>query len=222
MQYDLKASCNGVIEIFKKAESRYSGEAEVLQELETVFIIYKNPTADKIFNLNKKRFTNLVNISRDDFSGTKEITWKTVGGRNYDLDQRDCIVLWDDSKFLFFTFNNLENKDYIIFRFEPSEFKLVIDSKISFLFEGGKILNFIITHKPYKQVKKYHETKLQLSVDELESFTASVKFTICLKIGCQTNFISVFLLMLYLFWQKLNYNMKVKPPGSTLLFSMLF
>ena len=41
--------------------------------------------------------------------------------------------------------------------------------------------------------------------------TASTKLTICLKIGCPTNFISVFLLMLYDVWSKT----KIQHEGET-------
>ena len=47
---------------------------------------------------------------------------------------------------------------------------------------------------------------------------ASNKFITCLKIGCPTKFITVFLLMLCLFSQKQTYNIGVKLSGSNPVF----
>jgi len=70
---------------------------------------------------------------------------------------------------------SIDSKDYIVFRFAIKDYNLIVGSKISFLFEGGEILEFYITLKPYKHSKnawgQVYETRLQLTTNELEILT---------------------------------------------------
>jgi len=176
---EIIADSDGVIEIFKHASNDYLNPA-FLDEKEKVFTIYRNADKQKIMELKNKRFENIPLIKVDDFSGTKEIKWENVAGRNpfklYDAKIYDSFIFSSEDNNLnklIFTLNNIDNKDFIVFKYSTKDYKLTIGSKISFLFQNGEILEFEITTKPHKHTEHTHwgnifETRVQLTTQELE------------------------------------------------------
>ncbi|RLD72314.1 MAG: hypothetical protein DRJ02_09465 [Bacteroidetes bacterium] len=175
----IEALADGVLEIFKYSSNSVLYPA-FLTENEKVCTIYKDADKQKILELKNKRFRNIPIVKPDYFSGTKEIKWESVAGRkksdSYDTGIYDSFIFFtDDNNWdkLIFTFNNLDNKDFIIFKYPTKDYKLTVGSKISFLFESGEILEFEITNKPHKHSEHsdwghIFETRVQLIAEELE------------------------------------------------------
>jgi len=176
---NLYSEADGVIEICKDA-SGYYGEKEYLKEGDVIFKIYKEPFEEKKIELKNKRFYNIPQILIDDFKKSKVIKWSSVAGetKKYEYDSKiyDSIILKDEKrKKLFFTFNNIENKDYILFKSAIKEFKLNPGTKILFLFSNEEILTFEIINKSYKYSESsdwgnIFENKIAITLNELELF----------------------------------------------------
>ncbi|MBA7552220.1 hypothetical protein ES705_44775 [subsurface metagenome] len=152
-----------------------------IKDREKLFCIHKDADEQKVLELKNKRFENIPLIKTDDFSGTKEIKWESVAGRkksySYDTDIYDSLIFFsDDNNYnkLIFTLNNIENKDYIVFKYPTKDYKLTVEAKISFLFDNGEILQFEITTKPHKHSEHINwghifETRVQLTTQEIET-----------------------------------------------------
>ncbi len=144
---------------------------------EKIFSIHKKISENKKLELVEKRFKSIPLIDVDEFTGTKEIKWKSIAGK-YEDKLNDCFKLQsnDTNKYLLlFTFNNIESKDYIIFRYFPKEYNLSVGTKVSFLFECGEIIDFEIISKPYKYshldgIGNVFESKVQIIEAELNMF----------------------------------------------------
>jgi hypothetical protein len=145
---------DGLLEILKEASTDIL-YPDYINEGEKTFRIYKEPFEEKLLELKNKRFQNIPLIIEDKFSGLKEIKWERVAGRQlagyFGSGFYDSLIFFDGdrSNKLFFTLNNIENKDFIAFRYPTKNYKLTVGSKISFLFTDGEILQFEITNKPY-------------------------------------------------------------------------
>ena len=176
---NLYSGADGIIEILKPAH-KYGQTKELLKEGEGIFIIHKEPFEEKKIELKNKRFYNIPQILIDDFTKSKVIKWSSVDGRtkesNYDSKIYDSIILKDEKwNKLFFTFNNIGNKDYILFKSAIKEFKLNPGTKISFLFSNEEISTFEIINKSYKHSESsdwgnIFENKIAVTLNELELF----------------------------------------------------
>lgn len=176
---NIESPDEGYLEIFKQSPTVNS--KIYLYDDEIVFSIHKEIDKKLTNELRSKRFENIPIIETDDFNGTKEIKWEIVAGQRpenwYDKDILDSFrFLSDDGEYykLLFTLNNLENKDFIVFRFPRKEYNLSVYSKVSFLFGNGTIHEFEINNKPYKHSNHtdwgyIFETKVQLKINELET-----------------------------------------------------
>jgi len=170
---------NGYLEIFKQSPTL--SNKNYLQDNEEVFSIHREIDKIKTIELRDKKFENIPIIKTNDFIGTKEIKWEIVAGQRqknwYDKDILDSFkFLSDDTDYniLLFTLNNLENKDFIVFKFPTKEYNLKVGSKVSFLFENGEIHEFEINTKPHKHSEHIYwghifETRVQLKIEELET-----------------------------------------------------
>jgi len=175
-----KADVAGVLEIFKQSSNEILNP-NFIKDREKLFCIHKDADEQKVLELKNKRFENIPLIKTDDFSGTKEIKWESVAGRkksySYDTDIYDSLIFFsDDNNYnkLIFTLNNIENKDYIVFKYPTKDYKLTVGAKISFLFDNGEILQFEITTKPHKHSEHINwghifETRVQLTTQEIET-----------------------------------------------------
>lgn len=176
---NLYSDADGIIEILKDAHKNGQTK-EFLKEGENIFIVHKEPFEEKKIELKNKRFYNTPQIIIDDFSKTKEIKWSSVNGRTkesyYDTEIYDSIILEGEKwNMLFFTFNNIGNKDYILFKSAIKKFKINPGTKISFLFSNEEISTFEIINKSYKHSESsfrgnIFENKIAITLYELELF----------------------------------------------------
>lgn len=175
----IDAPTDGVIEFYKYA-SKDILNPTFLEENDKVFTIYKDGGEQKVIELKNKRFKNIPIVKSDEFLGTKEIKWESVAGQkksfSYDPDIYDSFMFFSDEnqeKFMV-TLNNIDNKDYIVFKYPTREYKLTIGAKISFLFENKEIIYFEIINKPYKYSEHIYwghiyEIRVPLTTQELET-----------------------------------------------------
>ena len=176
------AENDGYLEILKDSGSETENH---ITDREKLLIIHPKLSNSKAEELRIKRFTNIPDISIDDFKGTKEIKWISVAGQkkkySYDSDIYDSFIFFsNDNNYdkLIFTLNNIDNKDFIIFKYPSKDYKLIVGSKISLLFDNGNIIELEITIKPHKNSTHINwgtifETKVQLTIQELEILKTS-------------------------------------------------
>lgn len=174
---NILSNADGIIETYRASHNVGYKDKEFLKEGDIVFIVHKDSIEEKRDELRNIRFENIPLIDNDAFSKSKTIKWESVAGvkkrSQYDLTICDSITLKYNR--LFFTFNNIENKDYILFKSAIKEFKIGIGTKISFLFSNGEIINFEIINKPYKYSSSYdwgniYECKIPITLTELDLF----------------------------------------------------
>jgi len=152
-----------------------------LNQNELVYIIHKD---DK--NRIKRKFVNTPDIKTDDFTGKKIIKWKQVGN-NDGYSEGITSTSLDNKTSLTFSFNNSDEKDFIIFQFYSKEIMLSKDDVVSFLFTDNKIIDFRIDSSSYKAshpyIEKLFENKVQITDDELQTFETNqfLKWKISLK-----------------------------------------
>ena len=168
------ANKNGYLEILKDIGDE--SENHII-DCEKIFIIHTELTEE----LKEKLFHNIPNIYIDEFRGSKELKWLSVGGKkkkySYDSEIYDSLILYSDDNTrsrLLFSLNNIENKDYIVFKYSTKNYKITIGSVISFLFENGEILDFEISLVPYKYSEHIFETRVRLTTKEIETLENQV------------------------------------------------
>jgi hypothetical protein len=177
---NLYSGADGIIEILKMEYSFISKQKEFLKEGDIIFKIHKEPFIEKQKELRNKRFSNIPFVLIDEFTSSKTIKWTSVAGQTktneYDSKIYDSIILKDEqSNRLFFTFNNIANKDYILFKSAIRELNLNPGMKISLLFSSGEILTYEIINKSYIYMKNSYwgtivENKMAITFDELMLF----------------------------------------------------
>ncbi len=110
-------------------------------------------------------------ITVDPFTNRKTIKWSMLS------DWRDFIYTKsiDENVCLSFTFNHIDGENYLVFQILPVDFILSKGDKIYFLFDNGKVLEFILTNKSFKVRKPWgaidwYESKVTISGDNLRAF----------------------------------------------------
>ena len=152
-----------------------------LNQNDLVYIIHEND-AKRI----DRKFINTADIKLDDFTNKKIIKWRQVGNNNGYSEGITSISNNNKTTFTF-TFNCLEDKDFIIFQFYSKEMMLSKGDVISFLFTDNRIIDFPINGVSYKathpHIEKLFENKVQITLDELQQFeeTEFLKWKITLK-----------------------------------------
>jgi len=136
-----------------------------------LFYIHENDQ-DRI----NRKFVNEFLITSDPFTNSKNIGYfcKSI----YFRKSRRFIVSpsLNKKEFLQFSLNNIGGKDYIVFRINPLELVLSKDDSISFLFENEQVIEFKLSHVPYKVLDddyyetNYYETKVTITDNELLAF----------------------------------------------------
>lgn len=172
---------DGLLEILKKPSNYLLASTDpnnIMKEGESIFKSYREPYEEKLLEIKNKRFRNTPLIKKDIFSGLTEIKWESVAiglWEGYYKGIYDSIFFVDENKEkrIFFTLNNIGNKDFIVFRYPTKDYKLTVGSKISFLFSNDEIHQFEIINKPYKHSEDYSwghifETSVQLTIEELK------------------------------------------------------
>ena len=139
-----------------------------LNQNNLVYIIHEND-ANRI----NRKFINTADTKLDDFTNKKIIKWKQVGNNNGYSEGITSIS--NDNKITFtFTFNNLDDNDFIVFQFYSKEMMLSKGDVISFLFTDNRIIDFPINGVSYKathpHIEKLFENKVQITLNELHHF----------------------------------------------------
>jgi len=177
---DVNANKDGILEIFKQSPTE--SNENLIVDKEKLFAIHNSVDNKKAQELKNKKFENIPKIEIDEFSGTKQLKWESISGRkknySYDTDLYDCIITksFDDNfDKLMFALNNIDGKDYIIFKYPTKNYKLKIRDSISFLFENGQIIQYEIENLPYKSFDDtswgiIYETKVQMTFSEINIF----------------------------------------------------
>ena len=174
----LYATTDGYLEIFKQIPT--DNNESFLVDKERIFSIHKEINQQKAAELRGKHFENVPLIITDDFLGTKIIKWEVVAGRRNEellfkgiFDSFLFFAKNDNLDILFFTINNINCKDYAVFKYPTKKYKLTVGSIISLLFDNGEIIKLKILTKPYKysDVSDWghiFEVKVPLTTKELE------------------------------------------------------
>ncbi len=139
-----------------------------LEQNELIYIIH-NKDEDRI----KRKFINIPDIKFDEFTKKKIIRWSHVGEKDWRENGIKSQSL-DKNISLTFTFNNEDEKDYIIFNFFSKQIMLAKDDIISFLFEDDRVVNFKLNTNSYKVPNFYSEiifeNKILIMDEELICF----------------------------------------------------
>ncbi|MFV5693142.1 GIY-YIG nuclease family protein [Flavobacterium sp. LT1R49] len=153
------AEKEGYIEIVKKIRTESYSQAEnKISHYELIYVIRDEETHNIWVN---DKFKNIPEVIVDDFTRNKTIRWEIGRIKTKSLD---------DTINLDFSFNNINNKDYIVFNFITSDLKLRKDDNVSFLFEDGRIISFKINNPSYKINQYWSENKAQITDDEIFHF----------------------------------------------------
>lgn len=162
------AEKEGYLESVKKikTESYYQKENKI-SHYELIYII-RDEDAHYIW-VNDK-FKNTPDVIIDGFTGNKNIKWKTVGCNEKVKKTGIQTKSLDDTIIFDFSFNNIDNKDYVVFNFIAKDLKLKKDDTVSFLFENGRIINFKINNPSYKIDEYRFENKVQITDEEISCF----------------------------------------------------
>lgn len=188
---NILAEIEGFIEIFKPSSSDIY-RSDYLEENDLVYKIYKNVSPHKLNKLKEKRHKSYPIITKDAFSNKVNIEWAYIGGQggkpNKFLDQKEevkdffCLpVEGNISARLCFSFINIQNSDFIVFRYPIKYFKFKLNTIVSFMFQNGAIINFKIINKPYKHSDNrekgiLYEFKIPLTTNEINIFkTQNIK-----------------------------------------------
>jgi hypothetical protein len=132
------------------------------------------------------KYINSPKITFDEFTNKKSIQWKMVA-MNSGYSTGITSYSNDNSITFTFTFNNFDNKDFIVFQFSSKEIMLSKGDTISFLFSDNKIIDFTIDTVSYKishpNIDKQFENKLQITLEELHHFEINkfIKWKITIK-----------------------------------------
>ncbi|MDY7396341.1 GIY-YIG nuclease family protein [Aureibaculum sp. 2210JD6-5] len=169
--YILNSISDGYIEHIKKVDNEFKHSSGIIEQNEHIYTLYKTKT---------EKYYNKSIIEKDDFTNTKTIKWEVIGGLERPFNVKDynpiagiqSISITGES--LFFAFQNINGKDFIVFNYFSHEFKLFKGDKISFLFDNEIIINFLIkerTKKLKSNWKLLNEIKIPISIEELETFS---------------------------------------------------
>jgi len=187
--FKLKSNSEGIIDILSEKINPIFYSVDGLKQRQPTYITYKNNE----IRYNQKYFNEPL-IQHDEFDGNTILQWNIVGGYTspYGVKGQNpiggIICKSSNSKDLIFSFENHQNKDYIVFYFFNKEYKLRNGDLISFLFENQTRLDFEISEYSNKagySWEKLFSTKCILSLDELKTFSSEKisKWRITFKSG---------------------------------------
>lgn len=176
----IKSSKTGILEI-KKVKDEIINSNDIIYKIHfDDFYSEKLETDKKQRKLEQeiKIIESLINtpkIDIDVFNNKKSVFWDYVGGERSSAVKTRSI---DDKIHFYFTFNHINDKNYIVFLTKPSQIVLSKGDEISFLFESKSIINFTITENSYKSTKhisvtsndKIFENKILITNEELKTF----------------------------------------------------
>lgn len=178
----IKSSKAGILEI-KKLKGEIINSKEIINKVhfddfytKKLDVIEKQQKKEEEINIIKS-LVNKPIIDIDVFTNQKNILWQYIGGN---LSSAIKTRSSDNKIQFYFSFNHLNEKNYIIFLTKSNQLILSKEDKISFLFENNKIINFIINENSYKSTKeislntnnKIFESKVLITNEELKIFQA--------------------------------------------------
>lgn len=177
-----KSKVNGFIEQMDKSPNI------VFVKNKNLYKIYRCEDDFDKFLINFKVFENKPEIIIDQFSKTKNISWKSVSSNS--PFSNGVKLLSNDNRVVinlrFFYYNNC---DYIAFEFYPKELKLQRNDSIEILFQRGKQVKYLVNKRIVSTENIYgvriFQFKSKLSISELDLFGSeqivSLKITQYLK-----------------------------------------
>lgn len=122
-----------------------------------------------------KSLVNKPIIDIDVFTNQKNVLWQYIGGdRSSAVKTRSL----DNKIQFYFSFNHINDKNYMVFLTKPNQLVLSKEDKISFLFENNEIIDFVINENSYRSTKeislitsdKVFESKVLITSEELKIF----------------------------------------------------
>ncbi len=169
----IQENSDGVIEIIKEIGDENNN---LLIDNE---VIYRLKHVNK--NVLDAKLNNKPIIEFDDFKKKKILKWLKVGGNSfYDSYINGFITTISEDQslsILFFTFQNIDGLDYLIFSHSNKDFMLEKNDKIEFLFDNNEIVEYVLSDKSIfvkntydDSLKKLYENKTLLTNDELGHF----------------------------------------------------
>lgn len=124
----------------------------------------------------EQRFINKPNLIIDDFTNTTIIKWHRVSSRfeiSHGIKTKSDNFITD----FLFSFNYIDNNDYIVFHFDPKQIKPKQFDKVLFLFENGEQIQFELTENTVSSKNRLNEKILEykglITKTELELFANS-------------------------------------------------
>ena len=121
-----------------------------------------------------KIYVNVPNIIIDEFNNSKTIEWHSVSSR---LPITSGIISKSDNGIidLSFSFNYIQANDYLIFHFNPKQIQPKQNDKISFLFNNGNQIEFVLSNNPIAIKNRLNEKVLEykslITKSELDLFS---------------------------------------------------
>src|SRR5690606_7825783 len=167
----------------QKLHTNYSKKEGFLHQKQSLIIssLKKNDlmyiVRDTDYQRIEERFENLPNIVFDEFNDSTNINWYNVSGFKM---YPGIITKSDDfnTDFLF-SFNFINNSDYIIFHFNPKQIRPKQFDQVNFLFYDGEQIQFELSSNPVQSKNRISENILEyksiITKTELELF-ATINF----------------------------------------------
>lgn len=163
----IKSSKSGILEIRKAND-------EIINSNEIIYIVHFDDTyTKKLADIKEQNFKKLAIIEKqkkenqeierlksiinrpsieiDVFTKKKNISWACIGGNISSAIKTRSL----DSKIeVYFTFNHINDKNYIVFLTKANHLALSKGDEISFLFDGNRVINFVINENSYKSTNE--------------------------------------------------------------------
>lgn len=164
---------------FKRQEHiNYSKKEGFIHRPEKLYSLTKDDLLYIIRETDEQRieecFENISNIIIDEFTNSTIINWYSVSA----FYRQGIITKSDDfnTDFLF-SFNFINDSDYIVFHFNPKQIRPKQFDKVSFLFEEGKQIHFELATNPIPSKNSNNENILEyksiITNSELNLFATS-------------------------------------------------
>lgn len=155
------------------------GFIHIIEPKKVVFI-YANELAYIIRDTDEKRieqrFVNKPNVIIDESTNSTIIKWHRVSSWSeisHGIKTKSDNFITD----FLFSFNFIENNDYIVFHFDPKQIRPKKFDKVNFLFDNGEQIQFELVTKPVSSKNRMNEKILEykslITKTELELFATS-------------------------------------------------
>lgn len=164
---------------FKRQEHiNYSKKEGFIHRPEKLYSLTKDDLMYIIRETDEQRieecFKNISNIIIDEFTNSTIINWYSVSA----FHRQGIITKSDDfnTDFLF-SFNFINDNDYIVFHFNPKQINPKQFDKVSFLFDNGEQILFELSTNPIQSKNSNNENILEyksiITNSELQLFATS-------------------------------------------------